>query len=517
VTSAVLIADGNAGRARRLAKACGTRGFRTALAATGAAALEAALQEVPDIVVAPSDLPLIDAQKLAEILGANPRTEAVRFLFLAREELLGRVRGAFDETLPPSADADEVASCVESMLAQRARMDAVDRNASSDHEVEGKLSQIPLTDLLQLFHMNRRTGTLELTRRVPGGQQEHGSVLIREGNLVQANAGVGVEGEKALFRLLAWRDGRFAFSPNRVTATPRILRPTRALLMEGMRQLDEWDRMRGSLPPLGAGVALAVSKEELPNAVHPVTQEVLLLLEIYEGVQDVVDHCSYPDYQVLRTLQTLVQRGMVSLRRDPGRPDPAGRDSLFEPAQVRRFRDWLEASRPRGGEPPDAKLLVVSSDPAATRDFARLLTALPGMHLQPRFQRGEFHENDVEPLGRLAVGDGLGIRLLHVPADPVFAPAWPVLAHGSLGTLFLQTGTDSDSQAQLQEAVAGLGAVPHARLFHLLLLRKGERVAPEELQEQVSLLESASLFLVPLESGKDPAVVLRTMLARVMP
>jgi len=514
VSNTVLIADGDAERSRRIAKACGTRGLRTVLARTGAAALEAALQEVPDVVVAPGDLPLINAEKLADILGANPRTEDVRFLFLGREE---RPLRAFDETLPPPSDAEEIASCVANMLAQRARMEAMDRDAGSDHEVQGRLAQIPLTDLLQLFHMNRRTGTLDLSRREAGGRAEHGVVLIREGNLIQASVAAGIEGEKALFRLLAWRDGHFAFSPTRVTATPRILTPTRALLMEGMRQLDEWDRMRASLPPLGSRVALAVSKENLPNAVHPVTQEVLLLLEIYDEVTDVVDHCSYPDYQVLRTLQTLVERGMVELHRGAVRVEPGGTDALFEAVHVRRFRDWLEAGRPRGGSLPDAKLLVVASDPAATRDFVRLLAGVPGMHVRPRFQHDNFHPDDVEPLGRLSVAEGLGIELIHVPADPGFAPLWPVLAHGSLGSLFLLTGSVSDSQVRLQEAVSELGKLPRARLFHLLLLHKGERVVREDLQEQLSLLDQASLFLVPLESGRDPAGLLRTMLARVLP
>ena len=36
--------------------------------------------------------------------------------------------------------------------------------------------------------------------------------------------------------------------------TSRILIPTRGLLIEGMRQLDEWDRMRESLPSLDARV-----------------------------------------------------------------------------------------------------------------------------------------------------------------------------------------------------------------------------------------------------------------------
>ena len=83
-------ASASARRARRAAS-------RRAFAPHGAAALEAALADVPDAVIAPLDLSLIDAPKLAEILRANPRAQGVRFIFLgrvpdarARRELLRR-------------------------------------------------------------------------------------------------------------------------------------------------------------------------------------------------------------------------------------------------------------------------------------------------------------------------------------------------------------------------------------------------------------------------------------------
>jgi hypothetical protein len=50
-----------------------------------------------------------------------------------------------------------------------------------------------------------------------------------------------------------------------------------------------------------------------------------------------------------------------------------------------------------------------------------------------------------------------------------------------------------------------------------MLLRKGERALPDELRDNLSLIDEASLFLVPLESGKEPSEILRSLLARVMP
>jgi len=516
LTGAILIAGGNRSRAKEIGAACAARGFATRFAHHGAAALEAALSDVPDVVVAPTDLALIDGAKLAEILRANPRTQGIRFVFLGKPEDVPPDTGYFDELVPKSAKADEVGMRVEAILAQHARIHAMEREAEADHEVEGKLSQIPLTDLLQLFHMNRRTGSIELTRRETGRPEERGTVFLREGNLIQATMG-SVEGEKALFRLLAWGEGSFAFTPNRPRVAARILAPTRALLMEGLRQLDEWERVRGSLPPLDARVVLTVDSGKLPNLVHPLTQEVLLLLEIYDLVRDVVDHCSHPDYQVLRTLQTLVDREIVQLRRDPSHAPAVSGDALFSPAQVRRLQDWLQLGRPGGAGSRVAKLLLVSSELSATRDFVHLLETLPGMQLSEHFRRDLFSAQDVETVGQLHVDDGIGIQLLHVPADPSFAPVWPVAAHGALGTLFLLSGTVKEAEERIHPVSEVIRALPRARIFHLLLMQKGQRLTPEELQEKPSLLDDASLFLVQVEKGREAVSLLRTLFGRVMP
>ena len=49
---------------------------------------------------------------------------------------------------------------------------------------------------------------------------------------------------------------------------------------------------------------MKIPRSALPNVIHPLTQEVLMVLEHYTRVSEILDHCSYPDYQVLRTLHT---------------------------------------------------------------------------------------------------------------------------------------------------------------------------------------------------------------------
>ena len=82
MSALILIADGDAERGRRIAEACTARGLACRVTTHGAAALEAALSEVPQVLVGQLGLPLIDSPKLAAILHANPRTQGVAVLFV---------------------------------------------------------------------------------------------------------------------------------------------------------------------------------------------------------------------------------------------------------------------------------------------------------------------------------------------------------------------------------------------------------------------------------------------------
>jgi CheY-like chemotaxis protein len=510
VSRLVVIADAVAERADRLREACAVRGYGTRTVAHGAAALEVAVREAPDVLVMAGPLDLIDTGKLVEILRANPRTRRTRFVFVGEAPA-----GSADEwgavSLRADADPDEIGERVAELVARGTELDAA--VPETREVVEGRLSQIALVDLLQLFHLNRRTGSIDLRNRSPEGRTERGRLVLRDGDVVQASCS-GVENEKALFRLLSWTEGSFSFRPTSGTVEVRITTPTRALLLEGMRQLDEWKRLRCQLPARDAHVSLRVRTAALPSVVQPLTQEVLLLLELYTQVGEIVDHSSFPDYQVLRTLLTLIQRGIVEVRAaSPVPPPDAG---LFRSAQVRRLREWLASWHGEESGTRDAKLLVASSDPALCEAFFDLLRGLPGFQPHPRMEDG-IPADALGPMARLRVDDEVGIEFVYVPTDPRFAPLWPLAGHGALGTFLLLGGADADAAAALEPLAETLNGLPRARMLHLLMRRGDDPAFADELRRNVSLLEESQLFLLPLDGRKEPLDRLRGAFSRIVP
>jgi CheY-like chemotaxis protein len=511
VSASVLVADADAGRAARVADACEAHGMKTQRVTTGPAALETALAELPDVIVTSAELPLIPAERLAEILRANPRTQGIPFLLVGGEGALAR-SGAFDERCPAHTDPDEIAERVDSMLARQSRMDAVARGSGEDHAITGQLAQLSLLDLLQLLHLNRRTGTVEVARRAAAGEDREGRIFVREGAVIQAQVGAA-EAEKALYRLLSWREGGFVFRPDRVQAPARIELPTRALLLEGARQLDEWERVRASLPRREACVALRVKSADLPSAVQPLTQEVLLLLELYSRVGDVVDHCSHPDYQVLRTLETLVERGLVELRDAPGpAAGPAG-EGVFAPAHARRLREWLERGGPRLAAGVDAKVVILGADPAAARELLVLVADLPGARVAPEASR--LGAGDLVPLARLAVDDSLGIELVHLPAGPEHAPLWPLVGRGALANVVLLGAGSPEAVAALESPSRRLRELPRARVLHVLLAPgEGDPGAHPRARERLGLGGEDAIVEIPREGAGE---ALRALFQRMIP
>ncbi len=501
-TRSLLIAHGDEARAKRIAEACSARGLSCSVAADGAAALDQALLHPPGLVIAQLELPTIDGATLQRILEANPRTRDVCVLLVGRGDGLSRAtRGA--RALLDERDAETIARRAQNLLAgptpEPASADSRERG------FEGDLAQLPLLELLELFHGSRRTGQLEIR-----GSAGSGRIALLGGEVAQAVTG-RVDAEKALFRMLAWERGRFSFQPGAVPAGLRLSLPTHSLLREGRRQLEEWQRSGAGLPPANARLRLRVPRSQLPRAVHPIAQDLLVVLEHVDRVQEVLDRCGHPDYQVLRTLQTLIDRGLVELRSETPLGETPGTSGFLSDRQVARLEQELRANRPRGQRLGDARLLVMASNESAITRLAQLLARIPGASL-PASPPGA---DQLARLAHLRVGADLGIELLRVPIAVRLAPLWPLAAHGSLGALVPLVPPVSEGLAALEPALGALAALA-LRPFYAVLAGAAERGRTADLSEQLLPREDGPLFLVPHDHSERGVALLPQLFARVL-
>lgn len=442
------------------------RGYAATLCGDGSQALAQALEVLPDLLIVETGLSGIPVERLSQILRANPRLRELAIVFIGREgERVEGFQRHRDLFLARPFNREQLLAEVVRIFTRRERARQV---GGQEKEVTGNLRQIALVDLLQIFSLNRKSGTLTLNHG-----QLRGQAFLREGRLVNARSG-SVEGLKAFYRLLTWESGTFTFTPGLAEVAVLIDAPTDHLIMEGLRQCDEMQAQAGVLPGVETRLALRISRDKLPPGLRPATQEILLRLEYYPRVGDLLDHCTLPDFEALQVLKVLLDKGVVEVQRE-GALASGVRAPLLSPAEILRVRDRF-GEREGLLEQTTAKLLLLADAPEQLRDLAQSLQGLPEFEPDDTFL---VDGRDLGPadLGRLVLSDTFALRLCLLPAAPEMAPLWVPFAQRLFGAVLLGArGADGETErffraqgtpfAQVAAAAAGNG---------VFRLRRGDR------------------------------------------
>ncbi len=128
------------------------------------------------------------------------------------------------------------------------------RRTSQQRTMSGSIEEVPLPDLLQLFGTSKKSGVLVIRT-----EDDIGRIHLKKGIIAYAiiNDLDEVQPLKSLYRMLTWQKGLFDLDPPEEREFPNEMNITvQETLMEGMRQLDEFNRIRDELPDLSTRVAL---------------------------------------------------------------------------------------------------------------------------------------------------------------------------------------------------------------------------------------------------------------------
>jgi CheY-like chemotaxis protein len=472
----ILVVDPDPTTVRALAPALRQRGYQVHGARDGSRALQIAILRFPDLVLFDERTPLLDARTFLRILRTNPRTERIPVVLTGEQGDPYKVRvGAF---LRKPFNEDEVLARIEQIFR---KLEAARAVSAEGKEIEGNLAQIPLVDLLQILAVNRKTGRLRVDREGEGGE-----ILLTEGKVADARVG-SVQGEKALYRLLSRREGQFAFAPS-AAAPPgevHIGRRLDELLLEGLRQADELGALLPALPAPGDRVELAVAPADIPPGLHPVTEEVVALLERPRSVAEILDGAASTDLEAARALAALLEHGYA--RRREGPPEPAPEAQLLAPHELHALRARIGRGRASGAQTV-GKVIVAGGGPLSRRAALARFATVPGYRPEP-------DADYFGTVGRLALGGGVGIDVCTLPGDRSHRPLWRPFASGAVGALVLLPAEGMDSL--LDELARGLR-------LSIVVSGPSQDAIPEVLRDAPGGLAF---------EGSDPAEALRALLA----
>ncbi len=186
------------------------------------------------------------------------------------------------------------------------------QTASGGRPMTGAIEEIPLPDLLQLLSTSRKSGVLSVR-----GDHGYGRIYLRKGQIYYCtiDEAFDMRPRKALFRMLTWLTGTFELEPpDEKAVLEEITKSTEALLMEGMRQLDEVRRLETELPPRDAQLALAQPLMPPLRALNPTELDVLQLVMNDGLLQAALDHSAHTDLETLTAIQNLIAKEYIFVR-----------------------------------------------------------------------------------------------------------------------------------------------------------------------------------------------------------
>ena len=328
-------------------------GFDVATAADGSGALALAVERPREVVITEAGLGDMTGFDLCRRLRSTPSTASTSVMFLTEDRSpdakIEAISAGADEYLSKPVRVKEIVARVVAML-ERRELDAIaDQNAQRNFS--GTLDDIGLVDLLQLIETGRKTCVLHVatTAEQSGGfvakEEERARVYCRDGQVIDAEVGP-VHGREGLYRLLLWNDGVFEMEFTQLGREDVVNTTTQALLIEGMRRLDEWSVLQPRLPDLHALFDVDYKALGRVGDLPEMVEAVVRLFDGQRTVLDVVNDSEFDDVASLSVVARLFDDGILYDRRT--RPPK----KVNQPADLDR---WLS-----GAQPPATARAVVS-------------------------------------------------------------------------------------------------------------------------------------------------------------
>lgn len=192
---------------------------------------------------------------------------------------------------------------------QRLQAGAAQRQSTAGRPMSGVIEEIPLPDLLQLLSTSRKSGVLSVNS--PSGL---GKIYLRKGQIYFAaiNDDFAVSPQKAIYRMLTWASGTFELEPAvEIQVMEEIQESTEALLMEGVRQLDEMNQLRSHLPSPHASLAVPTPLAGKLRDLDRNQLDVFQLVLDHGQVQAVLDRFEGSDLEAADALAHLLKKEFV--------------------------------------------------------------------------------------------------------------------------------------------------------------------------------------------------------------
>jgi hypothetical protein len=175
--------------------------------------------------------------------------------------------------------------------------------------LDGNLEDFPLTDVLQLILMGERSGMLELER-----DRISAVIYFENGQAVHALSG-DFSGEVAVFEVFNWKEGTFAFQTDVEPPTRTITMDCHNLILEAVRRLDEWDKIRGLIPSNDCVISFSATSDDLTSRISlgAVEWRVISHVNGVMSVSEIAEKVGIGEFETALVIYNLVKSGLLEI------------------------------------------------------------------------------------------------------------------------------------------------------------------------------------------------------------
>jgi DNA-binding response OmpR family regulator len=309
----ILLVDADPRSVRVLEVSLRQAGYNVTTVSDGEAGLEAVAHQTPDLVISDTRLPKLDGYAFVRALKKQAETRTLPIVFLANQRNVeDKIRGlelGVEDYLTKPIFVRELLARVSLIFARRTQESiARVQLGATKTQLVGTIRDLTVIDLLQTFEVSRKNGTIHLRS---GKHTAH--IYFREGKAVDAEVGM-LRGEEAIYRVLVWKDADFEVEFDEPANEDVIGGSTQAVLMEGMRRVDEWGRVSEELPPLET--VLVLDDELLTARLSSIPDELNGILRLFDGrrsILEIVDESPFEDISTLTTIAKLYFEGLLKI------------------------------------------------------------------------------------------------------------------------------------------------------------------------------------------------------------
>ena len=256
--------------------------------------------------------------------------------------------------------------------------------------LSGNLRTMDLPEILQWISSGRKTGTLHIGRRsvqkrifFQGGvihtswsndpreslgqflirdrlvteeqlfrallKQENegrliGSILIADGLLSEDDlrGSLQAKAEETIYDLFLWPEGKFEFKDGEEPANVTVFIDVEVtgVIMEGVRRVDEWQRMKEVLPSMSVTFRVMIGHARPENAVE---SEALKLASLDKSLAEISLELRRSEFETASAMFELHRRGIVQV-------NSVGKEAAAAADLVGTIKDLLSVANQRLGE-----------------------------------------------------------------------------------------------------------------------------------------------------------------------